>query len=604
MRWATRSRFARIAGLLVAVASAAIWIALHAGNVLSVLELDSVDARHAVRSHGPVRDVAFVAVDDRTENALRRRWPFKRSLHAQVIDRLRKAGARAIAYDVQFTAPTTVRQDNALIEAIARTPDKLALATTQVDAHGNSNVLGGEKLLKQLHARSASAILNQDKGGVLRRFPYETDKLKSFAVVAAEIATGHPVDPASFKGKDAWIDYLGPPGTVPTYSYSDVLAGRIPASRFKGRVVVVGVSAPELQDVHPWSSSSADLMAGGEIQANAISTVLRGLPLDDSSNLLDELIIALLAMLAPAIGLRFGVRLMLAGMVGATLLYVGITLLAFHDGTILPVVDPLGAIATAMFGTLGVALALGTVERARVRDAFARFVPEAVVGEVLASTGDDLRLGGVRRDATVLFSDLRGFTSFSETLAPDRVIEVLNRYLESMSDAILDNGGTLVAYMGDGIMAVFGAPLEQPDHADRALAAARDMAGERLDRFNQWLAGEGFGTAFAMGIGLNTGSVMSGNVGSKRRLEYTAIGDTTNTAARLEGMTKGTPHQLFLADSTRTALAAEPDGLVDVGELEIRGRTHGLRVWALASVDKRAGEGAPAATAAPAASGD
>ncbi len=148
---------------------------------------------------------------------------------------------------------------------------------------------------------------------------------------------------------------------------------------------------------------------------------------------------------------------------------------------------PLGALLTGVVGTLGVALMLGTLERQRVRDAFARFVPEAVVGDVLQRTGDDLRLGGTRREATVLFSDLRGFTAFAETLAPDGVIEVLNRYLESMSDAILDNGGTLVAYMGDGIMAVFGAPLEQPDHADRALAAAREMAGraarplQRLD---------------------------------------------------------------------------------------------------------------------------
>ena len=109
-----------------------------------------------------------------------------------------------------------------------------------------------------------------------------------------------------------------------------------------------------------------------------------------------------------------------------------------------------------------------------------------------------------------------------------------------MSEAILDHGGTLVAYMGDGIMAVFGAPLQQDDHADRALAAARDML-DRLEGFNGWLREEGLHQGFKMGIGLNTGPVMSGNVGSERRLEYTALGDTTNTAARLEGMTKGTP---------------------------------------------------------------
>ncbi len=136
----------------------------------------------------------------------------------------------------------------------------------------------------------------------------------------------------------------------------------------------------------------------------------------------------------------------------------------------LPVVYPLLALALSALGALAVNYVLNAFERQRVHDTFARFVPAAVVSEVLARTDEDLRLGGVRRECTVLFSDLRGFTSFSEELPPDSVIEVLNRYLEEMSDAIMDQGGTLVAYMGDGIMAVFGAPLEQPDHADRALS--------------------------------------------------------------------------------------------------------------------------------------
>ena len=191
-------------------------------------------------------------------------------------------------------------------------------------------------------------------------------------------------------------------------------------------------------------------------------------------------------------------------------------------------------------------------EREQARDAFARFVPEAVVDQVLADA-DGVRLGGVRGEATVMFSDLRGFTSSRETLEPERVIESLNRYLTEMSEAILDHGGTLVAYMGDGIMAVFGAPLKQDDHADRALEAAREMLA-RMDGFNGWLREQGLHDGFKMGIGLNSGPVMSGNVGSERRLEYTALGDTTNTAARLEGMTKGTPHQLFISDTTKQML--------------------------------------------------
>src|SRR5260370_30322915 len=142
-----------------------------------------------------------------------------------------------------------------------------------------------------------------------------------------------------------------------------------------------------------------------------------------------------------------------------------------------------------------------------------RFVAAGVVDEVLASTDENLRLGGVERDCTVLFSDLRGFTTFSESQPAARVIEVVNYYLNEMSEAILAAGGTLIAYMGDGIMAIFGAPLEQDDHADRAIVAAREMIGPRLQRFNAWLAEEGYDHRFEMGVGLNSGPVMAGNVG-------------------------------------------------------------------------------------------
>jgi adenylate cyclase len=135
-------------------------------------------------------------------------------------------------------------------------------------------------------------------------------------------------------------------------------------------------------------------------------------------------------------------------------------------------------------------------------------------------------------------------------------------------------------------MAVFGAPLRQEDHADRALAAAREMLDVRLPQFNDWLVTAGHtAQAFRMGVGLNSGPVHSGNVGSEQRMEYTAIGDTTNTAARLEGMTKGTPHQLFVAGSTRAMLTRPTDGLELVGELDVRGRAGCVEVWTTASAD-------------------
>jgi adenylate cyclase len=224
---------------------------------------------------------------------------------------------------------------------------------------------------------------------------------------------------------------------------------------------------------------------------------------------------------------------------------------------------------------------LDDLERERVRDIFSRFVPEPVVDEVLRRTDDDLRLSGVTLDGTVMFIDLREFTAFAESLTADIVIEVLNRYVSEMSDAILDNGGTLVAYMGDGVMAVFGAPIEMADHADCALAAAREMLHSRLPGFNEWLKDRGLGDGFAMGIGLNSGPIMSGTVGSERRLEYTMVGDATNTASRLEAMTKNTPHSIFIADSTRRSLRQPAEDLVFVDELDVRGKRSKVRLWTL-----------------------
>jgi adenylate cyclase len=232
---------------------------------------------------------------------------------------------------------------------------------------------------------------------------------------------------------------------------------------------------------------------------------------------------------------------------------------------------------------------LNDLERARVRDVFSRFVPEHVVDEVLKRTDDDLRLGGVTLHGTVMFCDLRDFTAFAESLPADTVIEVLNRYVSEMSDAILDNGGTLVAYLGDGVMAVFGAPIEIAGHADCALAAAREMLYSRLPDFNRWVKKNGLGDGFDMGIGLSTGPIMSGTVGSARRLEYTTVGDTTNTASRLEAMTKETPHSILVADSTRRSLLQAADDLVFVDELDVRGKRARVRLWTFAEpADSRA----------------
>jgi adenylate cyclase len=225
--------------------------------------------------------------------------------------------------------------------------------------------------------------------------------------------------------------------------------------------------------------------------------------------------------------------------------------------------------------------ALYELERDRVRDLFMRFLPEPVVDDVLARTDGDARISPEQLNATVVFGDLRGFTTFAEGRPVDEVVEAVNTYLTLMTDAVLDHGGTLVDYMGDGIMAAFGAPVASDDHADLALAAARAMAGEQLATFNAWLGASGVEQPLRMGIGINSGPVLSASIGSPRRLDYTVIGDTTNTASRIESMTKELEHTVLFSESTKGALGEVPEDAVPLGEFEIRGRSGKIALWAL-----------------------
>ena len=453
-------------------------------------------------------------------------------------------------------------------------------ATTEVGDRGESNVFGGDEALEYARATAGNGQFPEDAGGVLRRVPEQLDGLDTLAVAAVK-RMGRPLPAGELDGEGAWIDFLGPPGHVPHEHFSDVAAGDVPPGRFRDKIVVIGATAPALQDLHPVSWPAGE-MDGPEIHANAIATLLDGAPLRSAAPGVDLAIAILLALLAPLLGLVMRPWIGLVAAVAAGVLYAVAAQLLFGAGWIVAVVAPLAGLALGILGTLLVHWLGATYDRARTRDVFARFVPDAVVDQVLtrATEEGDPRLGGERMDATVLFSDLRGFTTFAEARDPEQVIDVLNRYLTAMSDAILDHGGTLVAYMGDGIMAVFGAPVAADDHADRALAAAREMLA-RLERFNAWIRERGLADGFRMGIGLHSGPVMSGNVGSARRLEYAAIGDTTNTAARLEAMTKGTPYQLFVGEPTRERLSGPPEELEFVSELEVRGREHAIRVWGL-----------------------
>ena len=584
-RSGTRLRVALF--LAVGMAMTGLGLVAYGTNVLRDLDLRSVDARFSIRGdQGAPSNIVVVKVDDETFDALQTRWEDFRPLHAQLIRRLKKDGAKVIVYDVQFTEPSAKgheEDDNKLINAVGDAGN-VVLATTGLP------VFGDNKLVRDYRGTVGSANFPHDPGDYFRRMRYKVDGLKTLAVAAVERARGKPVKPFP----TTWIDYRGPVDTFKAASFSDVLEGKTPRGFFRDKIVVVGPWASTFQDQHPVSSGN-DPMPGPEIQANAISTVLRGTPLNAVPGWVNLLLIIGLGMLAPLSGLRFSLRGTLFISLVAAALFLVFTQWTFNQGWIVSFVYPFGTLVLSSVGALGAHYLLAAFERERVRDVFSRFVPEAVVDQVLARTDQDLRLGGVSLESTVMFTDLRGFTTFSEALPPARVIECLNVYLSEMTEAIHHHGGTLVSYEGDGIMAVFGAPIEQPDHADRAVAASREMLTERLPKWNAWLREQQVSDGFKMGIGLNTGMVVSGNVGSERRLEYTAIGDTTNTASRLQGMTKGQSHLLFFADTTRERLQHTPEDLVFIDEFEVRGRSQPVKIWSVEAASDAAFEDLKAA---------
>jgi adenylate cyclase len=576
----------------VAVVATGLALAGYAARAMRSLDLGTVDTRFSVRgAERPPSNIVVVTVDDASISTVNKQWPFPRAVEAKVLNRIAAGHPSAVAFDVVFSDPSSLgrNDDIALLSALGNdnVNGRVMLSFQETDSKGDVKLFGlgqTQKALRTAGVEPGMTLFPFDPGDYIRRMSYSIDKLVTFPVVTAQVATGKRVRP--FSGSK-WIDYVGPAGTFRTVSFGDVYSGKVPPSVFNGKIVVIGPTAADLHDIHPTSTDPQ--MSGAEVEANAIDTVLRGFPLSTVPGWVNVVLIVLFGVAVPLAALRVRpiVSIGIAVLIG--LAFAVVAQLLFNGGTIVSFVYPLLALILSGVGSLSVGLVTEAFERIRAVDLFARFVPENVVDQLLADA-DGLRLGGVQRSGTVMFTDLRGFTSFSEKLTPAQVIEVLNHYLSEMSDAILDNGGTLVAYMGDGIFAVFGAPLEQPDHADRALRTAREMLEVRLPRFNEWIRAQGLGDGFRMGIGLNSGHVMSGHVGSERRVEYAAVGDTTNTASRIESLTKGTPHQLLLSDATREALVEPADDLVFVDEVEIRGRVARMKLWGVSEAQPPAPE--------------
>jgi adenylate cyclase len=562
------------------------------------------------------RHVVIVAIDDQTLLEHQDEPLVFWSPHfARAIQVLRQAGARVIGLDYLFaiSPESWLRKLNLPESEKSRTfdlPFREQLAAGQVVLAGNlaPDAPEPDKIRLPLPDYWGSlpgkledvglVNLYNDPDGVIRRFVpvlpvAQGEAWVTFAQLLAERA-GAKADAAG-QPLVRTIGFAGPPGTVPRVSFQRLLkagAAHDPqVQALTGKAVIIASEPKQFLDTYmtPYARSllhfKVQMMSGAEIHANIVETLLAGHFPRPVPAWVRVLFLGTVLALGATLFFSLSPGRGLAVLVGLGLSLVALAYLLFRHAWIIPVAYPQAGLALCYLGVLGMRLTGEERERARLRHIFGKYVSDDVVEKLVASKKPP-DLGGEALPVTVLFADIRSFTTLSERLSPHEVVEILNAYFSRACEPILDEGGSVDKFIGDAIMAVFGSPVAHPDHARRAVRAAVGLAAVARD-FAAWVAerfpGRGL-PAFAIGVGLHTGVAVVGNIGSPRRLEFTSIGDTVNTASRLEGLSK---HLGWAIVASRETVEAAGAGVITGRreELRVKGRQEPVVVLEVMGVE-------------------
>jgi adenylate cyclase len=377
----------------------------------------------------------------------------------------------------------------------------------------------------------------------------------SYVTGDAEVKLGDTALPVDPRG-NSWLSYLGPAGTFPHVSAADLVAGRVDPRKLRDKLVLVGYTDPFRDTL---ATPFDPLFPGVEYHATLLHNIRHGELLRRSgawASLLTVLALGAAIALLQVRRVRHGRTWIVgAGAAALALGYAAIAQLWFSRGVVIDVVGPGASLVAIALTSLSAGLATEGREKARLRGVLSQYVQDTVVERILADPRRATVLGGVRRELTVLFSDIRGFSRISEHMEPEVLSEYLNQYFTPMTRLILDADGLLDKYIGDAVMAVYGAPLEQPDHAARACRTALSMLAA-LGPLNDGWRGAGLAADVAIGIGINTGPMAVGNMGSEARFDYTVLGDAVNLGARLEALTKDYGVKVLCGPRTADAAGA------------------------------------------------
>ncbi len=584
-----------VGGAITAAALLLAWI-LSNFQAFENLDLKAYDTAFRFRGAQDVGDssIVLVTIDDQTFASLPGRWPYPRSYFARAILNLADAGARLIVVDVEFTEDDRVdpRRDKVLAAAVLHAGNVVLAGkwVREVARGGTETTYLAKPIAPLLNTGSRWGLVNvlEDSDGFVRRYLVSLpvgDKVYHPMAVEALLALRGLTDGKVPHNEDATlrlgnttiplqsrhsflINYRGPAQSFPTYHFSTILDDskfqladdedtdifdlHRMWGTFKDKIVFIGASAEELQDTKftPFFNYGGrrQKTPGVEVHANALSTLLHGDFIRQVSGWVSLLAMLFLALVAWATTkkLRPVRSLLLIGLIA-----LGFVLASFYlfssSRLWLPVTMPLTTLLLAYVGHVVDLTVTEQRERWRVKKTFQHYVASNVVDKMLADN-ELPRFGGERRELTVLFSDIRGFTSFSEKRGPEEVVQNLSEYLTSMVEIIFANQGTLDKFVGDEIMALFGAPLYFADHAEKACQTALQMVTKLRQIQKRWSAEKK--DYFQIGIGINSGKMIVGNLGSAQLFDYTVIGDEVNLAARLEGTNKYYATTIIISEST------------------------------------------------------
>ncbi len=552
---------------------------------LPQLELGAQDALYQQPGRADP-NIKIIAIDEKTLGALGQFENWTREPYARLLSLLNREGNAPKVIGLDLLMINEKGPEDALLVQACRDYPNVVLATNLVFSREIEGGAGDYWVDAQHIARveepfaALKPYVNQgfvntsldSRDDHVRWVPLQKESYISFAAAVALQA-----DPALvLPGEGMLLDYCGGPGSYETLSMIDVLEGRVPAAAFRNSIVLVGVCAAGMGDSYLVPTGRGAMMYGVEIHANILQGLLEGRRLRQMEPMMNGL---LLGAVAFVLTLGLSVAPLWAGAaVSAALLVLQLLVCRWLDGQGL-IVHLTGlplACLLAITWTVAGKYMTEALQKRRILGAFEKYVAPQVVAELAKNPDFQLKLGGERRHIAVLFVDIRDFTPLCESLEPEQVVEILNEYLQLVTQAIFRQGGTLDKFIGDAAMAVFNAPVDTKDYVYRAVCAAREIAaGSEVLAQRFW---ERYHKRVSYGIGVHCGWATVGNIGSEFRMDYTAIGDTVNTAARLESNAE--PGEILISKSVYEAVKDRCTASL-LGEIPLKGKREMVPVYRL-----------------------